>query len=699
MQRLELHFPAYLPLKFLVNLSITFIIFVFVFVQLNVNFDQLSVALDRILLTINPRQEDLPELAELRTGIKTAWMISTVLFFIIYVFILYRSVLRFFVDLFLLRRGFYHFKEVKNNSYNSVNYIAAYIGNAYFSYYFFFWVITILLTPFSTPFLYRLAWHYQQYWFSTALFAIINVILDKALDPVFTDETHFKHRRLFQYYDMFRIGTGFLASYGSGIARYVILFLMLFISLYRVDKQSIPRWVSQFFSKNLDLVNMKHNSFLKCYHCHNNPVLHTFVLLLKGKRFRPDEHSQPYTVMEHGLDRVDPEKRAQQRKEREKQEKQRDEAKRAAKADPKGEDSAHKPHERLALRDHAEPSEEQVNRPPRDERHFRIRDGFRRGEFPEVRNKRIAYRFQLLVLLAQNPSLLAYRKSDKVDAERVDGGGDGDCAAKGEGVDANNNVNLLGEKNQRNFYQKKGPARGVHLDDEDFEIRLKKKIQKKRKIKVENSKERKKRLKAEKKKKEKEKKEREKKEKERKRREKKEKKRKQERERKQREERGRRARAKKEKEREEREKKEKKEKERKEREKRQRERQDKERRAKSAIKSKSLKKKPTSKSKSVQKKPTSKSKSAQKKPASKSRSRRDKSQPKERDRSRKTPQKKPKATSQSRKAQSTRKIATPQKKHQPKSLRKIAERKNEHQFSDSDDDLVTSRVNKSRRFR
>lgn len=405
------------------------------------------IAIDWILVVVNPQNKDIPELDQVKSGVLIAWVINTVLFVLVYVLILWRSIMRFFGDVFLLRKGFYQFNEHKNDSYSSVNYIAAYIGNAIFSYYFFFWMMTIIITPMCIPFVWRLAWHYRQYWLSTIAFVLINVIMDKALDCYFTDETHFKHRRQFQYYDLIRFGTGFLASVGSGIGRYIILFLMLIISLYRVDKQSIPRWVSQFFSKNMDLVNMKHNSFLKCFHCHNNPILHTFVLLVKGKTFKSkSDYKLRYTVMEHGLDRNNP-------KDAEKEKKT---------------DAIEM--EKVELKE---------DKPKHNRRHFQIRESFKLGEFPKIRNPRIAFKWQLMVLLAQNPSLLQFRKREKLEAA--------DDLNEEEDSVNDNNINLMYEENPRNFYKKKGPERMTHLDDDNFEIKLKKKIKKKRNLKVDDS--------------------------------------------------------------------------------------------------------------------------------------------------------------------------------------------------------------------
>ena len=130
----------------------------------------------------------------------------------------------------------------------------------------------------------RLAWHYKGYWLPNAIFIVINLVCDLSLNCVFTDFDHFRFRRAYQFYDIGRMFSGFMASMGSGAGRYVMVLLILILSLYRVDKQSIPRWVTQFFNRNLDLINMKHNSFLKCYHCHNSPVLNTFALLMKNMK-------------------------------------------------------------------------------------------------------------------------------------------------------------------------------------------------------------------------------------------------------------------------------------------------------------------------------------------------------------------------------------------------------------------------------
>ena len=244
LRRLELHYPVYLPLKYLINLAITTLVFVFILVNLQITFEYIKESLLLILEKVTPKHEIIPEIEEVKNGLLISWRINTGLFIFIFFFILWRSVLRFYGDVFLLRKGFYQFDETRHDSYNSLNYVPAYIGNAIFSYYFFFNLMTILITPLCIPFIYRLAWHYRQYWFYNILFVLINLVLDLSLNCVFTDLTHYRFRKTFQIYETYRMFTGFLASLGSGIGRlhsipnYILLQIIFYFILYSTSNCS-----------------------------------------------------------------------------------------------------------------------------------------------------------------------------------------------------------------------------------------------------------------------------------------------------------------------------------------------------------------------------------------------------------------------------------------------------------------------------
>lgn len=105
--------------------------------------------------SITKEGQKIPELVEVAKAFKISWRIITVLFIIVYFFILWRSVIRFYNDILAMRRGFYQFNATTTDSYNSLNYVAGYIGNAIFSYYFFFILFSLIITPLCIPVLYR----------------------------------------------------------------------------------------------------------------------------------------------------------------------------------------------------------------------------------------------------------------------------------------------------------------------------------------------------------------------------------------------------------------------------------------------------------------------------------------------------------------------------------------------------------------
>lgn len=424
LKKKELHFPVYIPLKYMINLTITTLIFAIIMFNLTKTYSLLKSATMIVVDALMGTDEnEVPEIKEVQRAFLISWNITVVLFVIVFLLILWRSSIRFIGDIINLRKGFYFFDDSRHDSYNSLNYIPAYIGNAIFSYQFFLTIIFIIFLPLSMPFIYRLAWHYRSYWFWNVLFILINIIADVSLNFVFTDLTHYRFRRAYQIYDIFRMFTGFVASAGSGIARYFLIFIVLSISLFRIDKQSIPRWVSQFFNFNLDLVNLKHNSFLKCYHSHNNPILHSFLIII-----------QTYWMN-----------------------------KKNTKSQNKNADDD------IEAQHFSKSSNDKIN-------------------------KKIAYKWQLMVLLVKNPTLMKYRKFDKIDEEVVENNMIMIDELNGEvhddnliGKTGNNNINQLFGKNnaqRRNFYDKTGPARMMNEDDDNFAIELKRKLKPKKKADI-----------------------------------------------------------------------------------------------------------------------------------------------------------------------------------------------------------------------
>lgn len=170
---------------------------------------------------------------------------------------------------------------------------------------------------------------------------------------------------------------------------------------------------------------MKHNSFIKCFHCHNNPILHTFVLILKKKRFREDTETQnPKIVSKEKKDDI-------------------------------------------------------LERKGRN--------------LNKSINLKIAYKWQLMVLLARNPSLMKYRRPDKIDLDKLEGNLKDNVHSlndrKDVGLSPHDNVNQLYSKNKaqkRNFYDKTAPSRRMNQDDDNYPIALKKKVRKTNKEKKTN---------------------------------------------------------------------------------------------------------------------------------------------------------------------------------------------------------------------
>jgi hypothetical protein len=68
---------------------------------------------------------------------------------------------------------------------------------------------------------------------------------------------------------------GFYSGLLMGFMRFVLSVLFINLTMFRVDKTGLPKWVHD--TINLDWVNYAYNSLLLSHHTHNNPVTSAWV--------------------------------------------------------------------------------------------------------------------------------------------------------------------------------------------------------------------------------------------------------------------------------------------------------------------------------------------------------------------------------------------------------------------------------------
>ena len=212
------------------------------------------------------------------------WIVTTILT-IVFVVIQVNILTHFKSNILKMRKGIFDFDMNKYNCYDSINTIGGFIANSFFSFNFFFVFLAVVITPFCFKEFYQLLWYFNEFWLNQVILILVNIILAQVLKKIMTDGTHFKYRVCYQFWEFYKILTGFIISFVTGLTRYIILIFVLLISLFRVDTSVIPVWVTRMLYFNFDFVNRRFFGFLKCYHAHNHPIVHTVMMLVKAKTF------------------------------------------------------------------------------------------------------------------------------------------------------------------------------------------------------------------------------------------------------------------------------------------------------------------------------------------------------------------------------------------------------------------------------
>lgn len=276
-----IHFPPKLVACLLVSLFFL-IIFTMILYQNFISLFQYSEALIRSFVTPDTIDDVI---VKIRQSFLIAFGIITTLFILIFIFINVSVVTKFKNMVIEMRRGIYQFDIKSHDSYDSLNMIGGFIANTIFSFYVFFVFMAIIITPFCFKEFYIILWGLRDYWLNKVILMMVNIVIHMVLGKIMTDGTHFRFRCCYQFYEFYKIVTGFIISFITGLIRYLILIVILVISLFRVDSSVVPIWVSRLFFFNLDFVNRRYFGFLKCYHAHNHPIVHTVGMLFKAKQF------------------------------------------------------------------------------------------------------------------------------------------------------------------------------------------------------------------------------------------------------------------------------------------------------------------------------------------------------------------------------------------------------------------------------
>ena len=155
---------------------------------------------------------------------------------------------------------------------------AAIISNSIFMYFLIIIVLTIVFSIACWPVTWDVLWFIK--W--TLLDAMIGIFINFAIRITmyflcFNYHT-VKRRWLLGIFDFFLLNIAILAGMITAIKRFAILFGVMFVSLIRIDVNSMPMWISKIIY--LDSFNKGYYASILIQHTHNNPILVTFYNLI-----------------------------------------------------------------------------------------------------------------------------------------------------------------------------------------------------------------------------------------------------------------------------------------------------------------------------------------------------------------------------------------------------------------------------------
>ena len=275
-RNLRLNYPIYYPSKFVIAIVIQVIV-------------QVEMLINMFLLLIKCLSTDLKfvEYASyaVERTVKDLYRAATISFIVVIVFFCivafiatFKMLLSFKLSVLDLRLNGGDVVIEENSIWLQIKFIQNYLGNIFFSsgpflafYFLFFWCL------FSVEF-WKWIWSVRSVWITIMVVFTIDTILDWILRFCTSTGRYFKHRKVIQFLDVLKIFLGFYAGLFTGFMRFLLSFMFLNITLFRVDKAAIPNWLYQM--KNLDIVNNCFISLVKLLHTHNNPVKRVFMQVM-----------------------------------------------------------------------------------------------------------------------------------------------------------------------------------------------------------------------------------------------------------------------------------------------------------------------------------------------------------------------------------------------------------------------------------
>jgi hypothetical protein len=347
-RRLFQKYPFYYPTRIIIAVLIQVFIQTEVFIQLigliKKSFDYDISWVNQATGVIKATTKDLYRSATISLCIVAAFFLFIVFFSTIKTFLAFKM-----TTLDFRLNGYDHYVD-HHSVWFTVKFIQTYLGNAIFStgpflfvYFMFFWCL------FSITF-WEWVWSQRRFWLTIVSVFFLSFLLDLVVSYLLSNGRYFKSRKCIQFLDILKIFLGFYSGLFTGFMRFLLSFLFLNVSLFRVDKTGIPNWLYQII--NIDIINKPYICMVKLYHVTNNPIKLIFINMLIDHCMKIRTANQPIQ------NNASPEQNSEIMK-------------------------------------------------------FDVEDSRKMSEAKRKRFLRIAYKWQLYALMARNSLILEFRKEDR----------------------------------------------------------------------------------------------------------------------------------------------------------------------------------------------------------------------------------------------------------------------------------------------
>ena len=219
----------------------------------------------------------------LSDALVTASTVGCTLGLLFYVVAMLNLILDFRAQVIQARRGIWQFNEPKVAIRAAITFMGTQISNGVFT----FLVISMIFGLLSTILAWQLTWDVLAYVLTSNLvliltivgFALINPLLKLAATKVMFTKKSIKWRYGWAAFELWELMAQVAAGLVKSIVRFILVLIVVFFSLPRLDRSPFPAWVEYYLL--LDVGSKSYQGVIITYHLHNNPVMRVACWVLQ----------------------------------------------------------------------------------------------------------------------------------------------------------------------------------------------------------------------------------------------------------------------------------------------------------------------------------------------------------------------------------------------------------------------------------